>query len=263
MRRLIAVAVVVLTGCTSTPAPAAVPPSATTVDLVTTMVGGHFRVRIGASALGLARIAGIDLAAATEDALRRIDVVLPGPTPDITIDVDPSIAIKEIGVGGITDPRNGAVRIGLLPRPPAGMPIAVHDWLAGSLAHELHHSRRIRAGPGYGTTVGEAIVTEGLAVAFEREAFPTAPFSPWGAAIDPASQHRLWPLAQSAWSTPDTALDHQRWFFGTTTDVPRWTGYTLGLEIVMSYLRSHPDALPSTLYQDTASHILVASGYSP
>jgi hypothetical protein len=254
---------VVLVGCTPAPAPAVVSPSATAADLVTTMVGGHFRVRIGAGALGLAQIAGIDLAAVTEDALQRIDAVLPGPTPDITIDVDPSIAIQEIGVGGITDPRNGAVRIGFSPRPPEGMPIAVHDWLPGNLAHELHHSRRIRAGPGYGMTVGESIVTEGLAVAFEREAFPAAPLSPWGRAIDPATQHRIWPLAQSAWSTPDTALDHQRWFFGTTSEVPRWTGYTLGLEIVTSYLRSHPDTMPSTLFQDTASHILLGSGYSP
>ena len=138
------------------------------------MVEGHYDVRFGAIALAIASSAKIDLVGATEGALRRIEAILPGPRMTIAIDVDPSAAIPETGVGGFTDPRSGAIRISLDSRPTRFVEM-VRDWLPGGLAHEIHHSRRILAGPGYGTTLGEAIVTEGLAVAFEHEAFPSAP----------------------------------------------------------------------------------------
>ena len=45
------------------------------------------------------------------------------------------------------------------------------------LAHELHHSSRWD-GPGYGDTLGAALVTEGLAGHFAQEAFGGQP-EPW------------------------------------------------------------------------------------
>jgi predicted Zn-dependent protease DUF2268 len=263
MRWTVACLALALIGCSTAAPSAALSASAPASSLAIEMVSGHYRVKIGAAALSLARTADVDLEAATRTALAHIDELVPGPTADISIDVDPSIAIPDVGVGGFTDPRSGAVRIGFAVHPIAGLPIAVRDWLPGALAHELHHARRIRAGPGYGMAVGEAIVTEGLAAAFEREAFPAAPISPWSMAIDRAAQARVWPLVVAAWSTPDTATEHQRWFFGGTADIPRWSGYTLGYEVVAAYLRTHPGITPSALISTTASHIRETSGYSP
>jgi predicted Zn-dependent protease DUF2268 len=243
-----------------TPVPTTTPTPAATAMSVG-MVEGHYNVRFGAIALALATQARIDLIGATEGALRRIEAILPGPTMDISIDIDPALVIPEVGVGGFTDPRTGAIRIALDSRPAMLLP-AVRDWLPGSLAHEIHHSRRILAGPGYGRTLGEAIVTEGLAVAFEREAFPSAPISPWASAIDRAAQRRLWPIAMAAFDHADI-LEHQHWFFGSQVDVPRWTGYTLGAEVVIAYLRGHPGSVPSRLVTLSAREIVEASGYAP
>jgi hypothetical protein len=33
-------------------------------------------------------------------------------------------------------------------------------WLPRTIAHELHHSKRINDGPGYGKTIEQAVVTE-------------------------------------------------------------------------------------------------------
>jgi len=225
------------------------------------MVEGHYNVRFGAIALALATQARIDLVGATEGALRRVEAILPGPAMDISVDVDPALVIPEVGVGGFTDHHTGAVRIALDSRPSMLLP-AVRDWLPGSLAHEIHHSRRILAGPGYGRTLGEAIVTEGLAVAFEREAFPWAPQSPWASAIDTPTQRRLWPMALAAFDRADI-VEHQHWFFGSQVDVPRWSGYTLGVELVNAYVRGHPGSAPSRLVTLAAKDIVSASGYTP
>ena len=47
--------------------------------------------------------------------------------------------------------------------------------------------------------------------------------------------------------------EHDRWFFGTTTSVPRWTGYAVGFELVRRYLEGHPGARASTLVDQPGS----------
>jgi hypothetical protein len=47
--------------------------------------------------------------------------------------------------------------------------------LLGTLAHELHHVLRMR-GPGYGTSLGESLISEGLAQCFEEEVGLPPPF---------------------------------------------------------------------------------------
>ena len=106
-------------------------------------------------------------------------------------------------------------------------------------------------------------MTEGLAVAFEREAFPSAPVAPWATAIDAAAQHRLWPMALAAFDRSDLGGEHQHWFFGSQVDIPRWSGYTLGAEVVSAYLRAHPGSAPSLLVKTAARDIVAGSGYAP
>ncbi len=148
----------------------------------------------------------------------------------IEVKIDPAWVIPEIGVGGTTDPRSGTVFVQL------DYPLrdGAETWIPATLAHELHHSSRIRTGPGYGETLGEALVTEGLADHFVGEVFPATPPHPWDSALSKKQEADLWrrakPLLEAA-----GGYNHRPWFFGGD-GIPRWTGYTLGYRIVDAYL---------------------------
>ncbi len=116
--------------------------------------------------------------------------------------------------------------------PPGGLRNALQTWVPATLAHELHHSSRIRTGPGYGRTLGEAMVSEGLADHFANEAFSTTPPQPWASSLSENQEHAVWQRAEpQLWS----AHDHRLWFFGGP-DIPRWAGYSLGYSIVEKFL---------------------------
>ena len=89
-------------------------------------------------------------------------------------------------------------------------------------------------GLGYGTTLAEVFVTEGLADHFVAEAFPDTPPQPWDHALSGEQETELWRRAQSVLDVPH-GYDHQAWFFGGG-DLPRWAGYTLGYRIAEAYL---------------------------
>jgi len=116
------------------------------------------------------------------------------------------------------------------------------------LVHELHHALRWE-GPGYGTTLGEALVSEGLAGHFVAETCGTAP-EPWETAFDDATLAEAWAEARAGWS--DDGYDHADWFFGAGRR-PRWLGYSLGHALVDAYLRAHPGATAATLADRPAS----------
>jgi uncharacterized protein YjaZ len=99
---------------------------------------------------------------------------------------------------------------------------------------------RILEGPGYGTTVGEAIVIEGLADAFSLLAFPSTPPLPWANALQPEELDKFSTLARSHATTTDTPDLHSQWFFGSG-DMPRWAGYTVGATWVRDFLATHED----------------------
>ncbi|WP_226934934.1 DUF2268 domain-containing putative Zn-dependent protease [Pseudogemmobacter faecipullorum] len=115
------------------------------------------------------------------------------------------------------------------------------------LAHELHHSSRWD-GPGYGKTLGEALVSEGLAGHFAQEAYG-GEREPWEQL--PASTLRPYFLkAQADWQSAD--YNHAEWFFGSQ-EFPAWLGYSLGYELVGRYLATHSDARASSLVHADAA----------
>ncbi|EDZ3529531.1 peptidase [Salmonella enterica subsp. arizonae] len=101
-------------------------------------------------------------------------------------------------------------------------------------AHELHHAARW-AGPGYGSTLGEVIVSEVLAGHFSLELFGGEP-ELWESLksdiIEPYSTKLL-----ENWHCTD--YDHNSWFFGTG-GLPRWLGYTAGFNLISRYLAASP-----------------------
>lgn len=108
-------------------------------------------------------------------------------------------------------------------------------------AHELHHAARW-AGPGYGLTLGEVIVSEGLAGHFALEIFEGEP-ELWES-LNPDIVLSYCQLLHENWHNKD--YDHKRWFFGTG-DLPRWLGYTTGFNLVSRYLETAPHLRASLL----------------
>ena len=113
------------------------------------------------------------------------------------------------------------------------------ETLRRQVAHEVHHCLRM-AGPGYGRTLGEALVSEGLAGRFTQWLFGNAP-EPWECAVGAAT---LQSHAPDATELAASDYGHHAWFFGAEGTRPRWLGYTMGYAIAGAWLDANgtPDA---------------------
>lgn len=137
-------------------------------------------------------------------------------------------------------PERGLIYVTVDPENPA-LRTNSSQSLERMLAHELHHSSRWD-GPGYGKTLGEALVSEGLAGHFAQEAYGGGR-EPWEQL--PASTLRPYLFkAQADWQSAD--YNHAEWFFGSH-EFPAWLGYSLGYEMVGRYLAAHGEARASNL----------------
>ncbi|MBK4728118.1 DUF2268 domain-containing putative Zn-dependent protease [Pantoea agglomerans] len=116
-----------------------------------------------------------------------------------------------------------------------------NNSLERMFAHELHHAARW-AGPGYGFTLGEAIVSEGLAGHFTLELFGGEP-EPWESLNEVEVQSHIL-RTRKDWDRTD--YDHNAWFYGTS-NLPRWLGYTVGFNLVTRFLLANPHLRASTL----------------
>jgi hypothetical protein len=163
----------------------------------------------------------------------------------ILIIADPSGVIPEIGFGGF-NPSSHEVHLFADPGS-ADLRGILRAQLMPILAHELHHAARRRT-VGYGATLLEAAVTEGLADHFSLQVSPGAP-PPWSTALS-AEELAAWVPEVVARSTG--TYDHPEWFFGTGPSAPRWTGYAVGFELVRDYLQRYPERRPSDLVDEPA-----------
>ena len=211
-------------------------------------------VSITGDAEAAAARAGVDLGAVVDRAVARVVDRFDVPLTALTVRVRPRAAIPEIGVGGFTSLGTGDVTISVDPRRP-DLDEGLQLWLPRTVAHELHHAERIVDGPGYGETLTEAIVTEGLADAFTVEVIPETPAAPWTRALGPGEVCRWWARAQTI-----GRYDHARWFFGSG-EVPRWTGYSIGFSLVRAYLRRHPSATAADLAAVPAQRIIHGAAF--
>ncbi len=165
------------------------------------------------------------------------------PTDDLTIIVrdSPENTIPEIGLGGF-NPDPNRVIISLNPAFP-DFGAVLESELAFQVAHEVHHARRRRA-TGYGSTLLEALVSEGLADHFAMEV-TGKPAPLWSAALEGEELEYWLGRAEAEWDAG--SYDHQTWFFGSG-EIPRWAGYTIGFHLIELYLSDHPGVSASGLY---------------
>lgn len=123
------------------------------------------RVHVLGTASGLAQYESRIYTAAGA-AVTRISKHLRVGLVDVVVEENPHAVIPELGISGFS-PSGRLVRVSMDPLH-AGFPAVLNMHLARTLAHELHHCVRWR-GPGYGSTLGEALVSEGLADHFDLQ----------------------------------------------------------------------------------------------
>jgi uncharacterized protein YjaZ len=187
-----------------------------------------------------------------EAAFAACATVVTPPRVDIVIHQIPHWPVPELGFGG-SAPSRTTMFLAFDTENPA-MEANLVGGLRRVVLHEAHHCLR-HAGPGYGNTLGEALVSEGLASRFVMEILAGEP-EPWNVALDEAELRRVAAIAEPG--LDDEGYDHDRWFIGrrNARRLPRWAGYSLGWRLVGTYLERVPDAKPSRLARVPAAEII-------
>jgi hypothetical protein len=171
------------------------------------------------------------------------------PVGSVRIDVtaDPGRSIPGWGMGGYAiSPTE--VDIVFDPAYP-GLAGVLADRLPPLTAHEIHHTVRWRS-QAPGRSLLETMVFEGLADHFAIELMGS-PVPPWCTAFPPSENASYLDRARPELDNP--RFDYQGWFFGVNTDLPPWTGYTLGYRLVADYLAAHPGNTAASLVGAPAS----------
>ena len=251
-----------MTGCTSSAGRTSQPPrpSAPSRHPATgSTAQKRFTVLLSTQARQLASSAGVSLSQLVASALNHVNVLLPGPPTAIVVKIgNPSDLIPQEGVNGFTSPATGQIILQLGRTAQSSLAQTLHLWFPRALAHEVNHSVRILGGTGFGTTLLQETISEGIATAFDQAAFPGPP-DPSTRAITPAQECALWEKAKPQLSATNL---YDLWMFGGP-GVPQWTAFTIGYHIVKDYRNHHRNVGWAELTSTSATAILAASHYQP
>lgn len=184
---------------------------------------------------------------AIREILPKINMLLPIKNIQIRVSVNPSGTIPELGIGGF-NPNSAEVQLWIDPDF-ANLQESISKDLGPMLAHELHHAIR-RKSVGYGSTLLEAMVSEGLADHFSIEV-TAYDIPPWDRALSEVELEAWINSASESWN--NGSYDHDKWFYGTDPEIPRWAGYSIGFKLVGSYISSHPGSKASELHSNLAA----------
>ncbi|HRN71145.1 MAG TPA: DUF2268 domain-containing putative Zn-dependent protease, partial [Candidatus Woesebacteria bacterium] len=177
------------------------------------------------------------------DTVSQVAKYLPIRDVDVIVYDNPEGTVPEQGIGGYT-PNKNIMYISLDPSF-INLKESINLELKRTLAHEFHHTVRWK-NPGYGETLLDALITEGLADHFDIEVFNESP-QPWSRAFTDSELNNLMKKAEKEFNNTD--YDHSAWFYGNVElGIPRWAGYSLGFKMVKDYLAKHPDKKLSELY---------------
>lgn len=185
-----------------------------------------------------------------DSAAASVKKLLPIKDVDIVFYENPGATIDELGgIGGFT-PNAHTIFVSLDPRHP-NFAHALQYELFFMLVHEFHHTIRWQKGVKDDTLL-EALIFEGLADHFAMEVTGRKKPSLYSNALTSAQKRTFLKKASKEWNKP--TYNHQVWFYGATPKViPRWAGYTLGYDLVVAYLQTHPGETASALASADAS----------
>nr|AAK56379.1 hypothetical protein [bacterium] len=168
--------------------------------------------------------------------VQRVTEYLPISSVDVVFYLDPEAVIPEFGIGGYSPSGDQVIMSADLDNP--NFANSLENEFLTTLGHELHHCLRWRT-VGYGMTLLEALVSEGLACSFVTELRPgIVPF--YAAALE----EEIIPewLEKASQSFLDINYNHAEWFLGQSDQIPLHTGYTLGYRLVSEYIRKQHKA---------------------
>lgn len=144
---------------------------------------------------------------------------------DIIFVSAPLLAIPEYGIGGHA-PGPHHIYVSFDPKSKK----ITKQGLIETLLHETHHCMRWRD-PGYGETLGETMISEGMACLYEAEHRGKPPLY---ANVEVSTKD----IERVKQHLNDKNYDHSEWFFGSK-NVSRWFGYTYGYRLCKRYADKH------------------------
>lgn len=188
--------------------------------------------------------------AALDAVARRAAPLVPPIVLDVQVQTAATQGIPAYGHSGYA-PRPGLVVLTLYPEN-ANLERSLGEPLERMIAHELHHALRWDT-VGYGTTLIEALTTEGLAGRFVHELYGN-PHEPWECTPG-ANTLRVW-AREAVRRAGVSDYDHDRWFFGGG-DLTDHAGYKLGYAMVEAHER-RCGATPSAMIATPAGELVPA-----
>ena len=180
--------------------------------------------------------------------LEHIEQKLSLPSIDVVVVDDPQSAILETGVGG-SAPTAHLLYIYVDPEF-TDLDMKLDFEIRSTLTHELHHCARW-AGIGYGNTLLEAVISEGLADHFDIEVNGGTP-KPWDTAIQGEELETL--LEKAKLESTNSDYDHAAWFYGSAK-IPHWAGYSLGFKLVGDYMQKTQKKASELVLEPASSFI--------
>lgn len=192
----------------------------------------------------------------SKKALKEIESIIPKDFPinnlDIAIFDSPETTIRELGIGGHTINPN-YIAVSVDPENPV-IGKRYYTELIDTLAHEFHHVARWRT-IGYGKTLLEAMITEGLADHFANEITGRKEPHLWNKALDKKQIDYFLKKAKKDFN--NKKYNHNNWFFGSKDKkIPKWTAYTLGYYLVEEYLNKRVNKSGASLYKTKAKEFI-------
>jgi len=169
---------------------------------------------------------------AFESSLALVSSRIPVGDVDVVVYEDAANVVPELGMSGFcTSPRRMYLPIDT--RHPE-LPTTFEKVFQSFMAHELHHCAR-RSIQGFSSTLGQALVTEGLACCFEAE-LPGGTAPVYATCVRGPELKRVQDLARAA--LHDSFEGWDDWFFGAREpEIPLHAGYSLGYLLVSNWLR--------------------------
>lgn len=196
-----------------------------------------------------------ELRTIAESAVKAAKKLLPIKEVDVVFYDNPGATFTEDelgGIGGFT-PNAHTVLVSLNPRH-SHFKDSLKNELLFMLIHELHHTIRWQKQVEVDTLL-EALIFEGLADHFAMEITGRKKPTIYSSALTREQKEFFLKKASEEWNKP--TYNHNEWFYGSKPEsIPRWTGYTLGFDLVAKYLNAHPELSVSTLTTADASLFL-------
>lgn len=139
------------------------------------------------------------------------------------------------------------------------------DYLPWVLAHEYNHSvwgyHYFYLKGNRSISLLSSLINEGIADSFGKLISPNITPN-WTHCISNDEELRQWSIMQEYLLCEDTFELHSRFFFGNkSTGTPPGVGYTIGFNIVQSYMKSHEDVTIKEITEIDSQVIFNESSY--